>query len=79
MSDTDREERVGEVSQFDDGRGVTWTTGLSATERGKRYRWFRAAERRERRYELRNGEAKDMSIASLRAQLHASVAMKVKG
>ena len=75
MSDTSTEGRDRDVSRFDDGRGVTWTTGL-ATEQGKRYRWFRAAERHERRYELRNGEAKDMSIASLRAQLHASVAVK---
>lgn len=76
MSDTIKDERDGGLSEFDDGRGVCWTTGLSATEHGKRYRWFRAVGRRERRYELRNGEAKDESIGSLRAQLHASVAVR---
>jgi hypothetical protein len=61
--------------QFEDARGVMWTTGIAATDKGKRYRWFLAAGRSERHYELRNGEAKDESIASLRAQLHASVAI----
>jgi hypothetical protein len=61
--------------QFKDARGVTWMTGVRGTERGKSYRWFLAAGRLERRYELRNGDAKDESIASLRAQLHVSVAV----
>lgn len=64
--------------RFEDVRGVTWTTGISATERGRTYRWFRSEGRVERRYELRNGEAKDFSIGSLRAQLHASVAIQIK-
>jgi hypothetical protein len=57
-------------------RGVIWTTGISAPVQGRSYRWFRAVGRRERRYELRNGDAKDESLSSLRAQLHASVAIK---
>jgi len=68
--------REGNDRQFADARGVTWTTGISATDPSKPFRWFRAAGRRERRYELRNGDAKDESIASLRAQLHASVAIR---
>ena len=56
-------------------RGVTWTTG-SAPVQGRSYRWFRAVGRQERRYELRNDDAKDESFSSLRAQLHASVAIK---
>jgi hypothetical protein len=65
----------GPTQTFADARGVAWTTGINVTEPARPYRWFLAAGRRERRYELRNGEAADSSLASLRAQLHASVAI----
>ena len=61
--------------QFQDAPGVTWSTGIAMTKDGTRYRWFSAVGRQERRYELRNGEAKDESVMSLRAQLHASIAV----
>lgn len=61
----------GEV-EFESENGVTWTTGTAPLGPGRAYRWFRAKGRRERRYDLREGEAGDESLAALRAQLRAA-------
>jgi hypothetical protein len=76
MSDAVRARADDDDLVFEDARGVAWTTGRSLTASGSAHRWFRAPGRRERRYEIHTGEAADESIASLRQQLHASVAIK---
>jgi hypothetical protein len=75
MNEPMESERATSGLQFPDVRGFVWTTGINVAD-GTPYRWFRTDGRRERRYELRNGDAKDESLASLRAQLHASVPVR---
>jgi len=76
MSDAAKGSEEVQIREFVDARGVRWTTGVDESGDGARHRWFRAAGRRERRYDVRNGESEDESLASLRAQLHACIAWK---